>query len=81
MLDSALVSPGDVDHLLRYDDHNSQPDAVRGGMHANLHNNLWSINYPVFSPYENELWAGRAHDDRNYQFRFALRLAEGAGPD
>ena len=51
------------------------------GIGYNLHNNLWSINYPVFSPYENELWAGRAHDDRNYQFRFALRLAKGAGPD
>ena len=51
------------------------------GIGYNLHNNLWSINYPVFSPYENELWAGRAHDDRNYQFRFALRLAESVGPD
>ena len=43
---SALVSPGDIDHLLRYDDHDSQPDAVRGGMHANLMNNLWGTAFP-----------------------------------
>jgi len=46
MLDSALVSPGDIDHLLRYDDHDSRPDALAGGMHANLMNNLWGTAFP-----------------------------------
>ena len=41
------------------------------GMAFNLHNNMWSINYPVFSPYENTLW-DNAYDDRNFQFRFAI---------
>ena len=49
------------------------------GFGYNLHNNLWSINYVQFSPYENDLWAGEGlgiggSADSNYQFRFALEL-------
>ena len=43
-LDTPLLSPGDTAHLLRYND--EQPDAVRGGMHFNLHNNLWGTAFP-----------------------------------
>lgn len=43
------------------------------GMGYNLHNNMWSINYPVFSPYPNDLWGG-TFDDSNYLFRFRLRF-------
>lgn len=43
MLDTALVSPGDREHLLRYND-----DAVpaSGGMHAVLASNLWGTAFP-----------------------------------
>ena len=41
MLDTALVSPGDTDHLLHYSGLGEQPDALGVGMHANIHNNLW----------------------------------------
>jgi hypothetical protein len=41
------------------------------GLAWNLHNNLWSVNYPVFSPYNNDLW-DNAYDDTNFQFRFQL---------
>ena len=49
------------------------------GFGYNLHNNLWSINYVTFNPYENDLWAGESWGiggsaDSNYQFRFALEL-------
>jgi hypothetical protein len=49
------------------------------GFGYNLHNNLWSVNYVVFSPYENDLWDGESWGiggsaDSNYQFRFALEL-------
>ena len=43
-LDTPLLSPGDTAHLLRYND--EQPDAVLGGMHINLHNNLWGTAFP-----------------------------------
>ena len=47
------------------------------GMAFNLHNNMWSINYPVFSPYENALW-DNAYDDANFQFRFAIDFSSGS---
>eukprot|EP00932_Pfiesteria_piscicida_P016321 SRR837773.3250.p1 GENE.SRR837773.3250~~SRR837773.3250.p1 ORF type:complete len:221 (-),score=65.49 SRR837773.3250:84-716(-) len=43
-LDAPLVCPGDRDHMLRYTD--DQPDALGGGMHFNLHNNLWGTAFP-----------------------------------
>jgi hypothetical protein len=42
-LDTALVSPGDTEHMLRYND--DQPDPA-GGMHFNLQNNLWGTAFP-----------------------------------
>ena len=44
VLDSAVVSPGDTQHLLRYEG-DTKPDP-RGGMHVNLHNNLWGTAFP-----------------------------------
>jgi len=46
MLDSALVAPGDIRHLLRYSSGNEQPDVLNGGMHANIHNNVWGTAFP-----------------------------------
>jgi len=46
MLDSALVAPGDIRHLLRYSSGNEQPDALKGGMHANIFNNVWGTAFP-----------------------------------
>jgi hypothetical protein len=43
-LDSPLVSPGDTDHMLRYNA--ERLDSLRGGMHYNLHNNLWGTAFP-----------------------------------
>ena len=43
-LDVPFLSPGDTDHLLRYTDED-QPDPA-GGMHFNLHNNLWGTAFP-----------------------------------
>jgi len=42
-LDTAIVAPGDINHLLRYNDELPAPE---GGMHANLHNNLWGTAFP-----------------------------------
>jgi len=42
-LDASLVAPGDRNHLLFYDG-NSLPD-TNGGMHVNLHNNLWGTTF------------------------------------
>lgn len=52
MLDTAIVAPGDIMHLLRYND--DQP-ATSGGMHANLHNNLWGTAFPQW--YDDDLVA------------------------
>ena len=43
-LDAALVCPGDTNHLLWYDG-DAQPH-MAGGMHYNLHNNLWGTAFP-----------------------------------
>merc|ERR1712150_116198 len=43
--DSPLVSPSDINHLLRYDG-DQQPSDFEGGMHFNLHNNLWGTAFP-----------------------------------
>ena len=48
MLDTALVSPGDIHHLLQYSENNTQPHALSGGMHANLYNNLWGTAFPQY---------------------------------
>eukprot|EP00750_Incisomonas_marina_P010640 INCI16292.10.p1 GENE.INCI16292.10~~INCI16292.10.p1 ORF type:complete len:901 (+),score=156.29 INCI16292.10:333-3035(+) len=48
-LDTPLLSPGDTAHALRYND--EEPDAVHGGMHFNLHNNLWGTAFPQWYPY------------------------------
>jgi hypothetical protein len=56
--DAYLVSPG-APRLLEFDD--TQPP-LAGGMHFNLHNNLFNTNFP--------LW----YDD-NARFRFTVRLA------
>jgi hypothetical protein len=42
-LDASLVAPGDRDHLLFYDG-NTLPN-MTGGMHVNLHNNLWGTTF------------------------------------
>ena len=43
-LDSPLVSPGDTNHMLRYNA--ERLDSLHGGMHFNLHNNLWGTAFP-----------------------------------
>ena len=48
-LDTPLLSPGDTAHALRYND--EQPDAVHGGMHFMLHNNLWGTAFPQWYPF------------------------------
>jgi hypothetical protein len=45
-IDTALVAPGDIDHLLRYSENNATPDPLRGGMHSNLFNNAWGTAFP-----------------------------------
>jgi len=62
-LDAPLVSPGDINHLLRYND--DKPD-VHGGMHFNLHNNLWGTAFPQ--------WYG---DDGLARFSLRSRKAPG----
>jgi len=42
-VDSTLVAPGDIENLLTFDD--GYPD-LSGGMHFNLHNNLWGTAFP-----------------------------------
>ena len=37
------MSPGDTDHLLRYNDDQPPPS---GGVHFSLHNNLWGTAFP-----------------------------------
>eukprot|EP00123_Amoebidium_parasiticum_P014197 comp22389_c1_seq1/m.33398 comp22389_c1_seq1/g.33398 ORF comp22389_c1_seq1/g.33398 comp22389_c1_seq1/m.33398 type:complete len:521 (-) comp22389_c1_seq1:16-1578(-) len=59
-LDAALVSPGQIGQLLRFDN-NQRPDP-RLGMHYVLHNNLWGTAFPQ--------WYG---DDA--LFRFKIHLA------
>lgn len=56
-LDAPLFSPG---RLAVYDFHNEIPD-MQGGIHINLHNNLWGTNYPAW--YE---------DDALFRFRLTL---------
>ncbi len=56
-LDAPLVAPG-TPRLLRFDD--SQP-ALAGGMHFNLHSNVWGSNFPMW------------YDD-DARFRFIVRL-------
>lgn len=60
-LDAALVSPGDKEHLLFYDG-NSLPD-MGGGMHVNLHNNLWGTTAPQW-------WGG----SMAFRFKVLLRV-------
>jgi hypothetical protein len=55
-LDVPLVAPG-APSLLNFT--NRQP-AMRGGVHFNLHNNIWGTNFPMW--FEDDM-----------RFRFALR--------
>jgi len=59
-LDSPLVSPSDIHHLLRYDG-DRQPSEFEGGMHFNLHNNVWGTAFPQ--------WFG---EDARFRFRLAF---------
>ncbi|UCZ52788.1 DUF5054 domain-containing protein [Bacillus shivajii] len=43
-LDAALVCPGER-KLLRFDNHFAP---LEGGMHVNLHNNIWGTNFPMW---------------------------------
>eukprot|EP00039_Didymoeca_costata_P013657 m.211396 g.211396 ORF g.211396 m.211396 type:complete len:926 (+) comp15837_c0_seq6:99-2876(+) len=45
-LDTALMAVGDVEHLLRFSVKDSQPNMPQGGVHPNLHNNLWGTAFP-----------------------------------
>ena len=58
-LDSVILAPGDIDHLLRFCRGTLSPggitdacadadkmDVVQGGIHANLLNNLWGTAFP-----------------------------------
>jgi hypothetical protein len=56
-LDSIILAPGDIHHLLRFCRGSLSPggvtdacadvvDPVVGGIHANLHNNLWGTAFP-----------------------------------
>lgn len=56
-LDAPLFSPG---RPAVYDFHNEVPD-MQGGIHINLHNNLWGTNYPAW--YD---------DDALFRFRLTL---------
>jgi hypothetical protein len=42
--DAPVLSPGDIYHLLAYEG-TVQPD-MDGGVHWNLHNNLWCVGAP-----------------------------------
>ena len=57
MLDTAIVAPGDINHLLRFCRGSFSPggitdacadeiDPLNGGVHANLYNNLWGTAFP-----------------------------------
>jgi hypothetical protein len=59
-LDAALVSPTDINHLLRYDGEH-QPSDFEGGMHFNLHNNLWGTAFPQYFS-----------DDTRFRFQLAF---------
>jgi hypothetical protein len=59
--DAALVSPSDIDHLLRYDGER-QPSEFAGGMHFNLHNNLWGTAFPQYFG-----------DDTKFRFQLAFQ--------
>eukprot|EP01051_Picozoa_sp_SAG22_P005795 SAG22_NODE_357_length_11761_cov_2.572115_2_plen_431_part_00 len=56
-IDSAILAPGDIDHLLRFCRGSLSPggitdgcadrvDPLNGGVHANLYNNLWGTAFP-----------------------------------
>lgn len=56
-LDSTILAPGDIDHLLRFCRGSLSPggitdacadkvDPLHGGVHANLANNLWGTAFP-----------------------------------
>ena len=63
--DAFLVSPVDTNHLLHYDGASlpSTADISSGGMHVNLHNNLWGTAFPQ--------WFG---DDSSFRFSVALQV-------
>ena len=44
-LDTALMAMGDTQHMIRYSTQGAQPD-MSGGVHANIHNNLWGTAFP-----------------------------------
>ena len=59
-LDAALIAP-DRPRLL---DYRADPAPPRGGLHVNLHNNVWGTNFPA--------WYG---EDTRFRFRVALEPA------
>jgi len=61
-MDAALVSVGTPTALpTPFQD----PDLTQG-LHFNLHNNIWSTNYPLWFPYLDE--------DANMAFRFTIAV-------
>ena len=59
-LDVALLSPSDIDHLLRFEG-DRQPSEFEGGMHFNLMNNLWGTAFPQ-----------SIGDDARFRFRLTV---------
>jgi len=56
-LDAALIAPGKPRLL----DYRSEPSSAEGGLHVNLHNNVWGTNFPAW--YE---------DDARFRFQITL---------
>ena len=56
-LDAALIAPGQPRLL----DYRSEPSSAKGGLHINLHNNVWGTNFPAW------------YDD-DARFRFQITL-------
>jgi hypothetical protein len=65
-LDASLVAPGDIHHLLRFD--NTLPDAS-AGMHIQLYNNLWGTAF--------RQWYS---EDAQYRFELSFCASECPGP-
>lgn len=65
-LDVPILSAGLMTPFPTPGDNSSLPENMKGGMHFNLHNNIWNVNFPLWYPFLEE--------DKDARYRFAVTV-------
>jgi len=68
--DVPILSAGLLSPFPTPGDNSTLPENMKGGMHFNLQNNIWNVNFPQWYPF--------AEKDKDARYRFAVTVTPGA---